>query len=107
MPHGEANYQFFVEVFRKYMEKKPDGKIAQVNKILGDILNCSQADVYDSLEKVLDQLLSKKPLHLYGMAYSQIEEFTISTIENQQRLLANNYVPLTTEEIREIFTSLF
>ena len=30
-----------------------------------------------------------------------------STIANQQRLLANNYVELNREEIREIFANLY
>ena len=49
----------------------------------------------------------KKPLREYGMTEAQIDEFTKSTVENQQRLLANNYVFLTDEEIREIFANLY
>ncbi|EQG75629.1 4-hydroxybutyrate dehydrogenase domain protein [Clostridioides difficile] len=41
------------------------------------------------------------------MVESQIDEFTDSTIANQQRLLANNYVELSREEIREIFANLY
>jgi len=41
------------------------------------------------------------------MVESQIDEFTESTIANQQRLLGNNYVFLEKEEIREIFANLY
>jgi len=41
------------------------------------------------------------------MTEAQIDEFTKLTVENQQRLLANNYVFLTDEEIREIFANLY
>lgn len=107
VPHGEANYQFFTEVFKMYMRKEPDGKITRANQIFADILGCDSAFVYDELEKMLGQLVVKKPLREYGMTEAQIDEFTKSTIENQQRLLGNNYVFLTDEEIREIFANLY
>ena len=107
VPHGEANYQFFTEVFKMYMRKNPDGKIAQANAIFADILGCDVANVYDELEKFLGQLIPKKPLKEYGMVEAQIDEFTKMTVDNQQRLLGNNYVFLTDEEIREIFANLY
>ncbi len=41
------------------------------------------------------------------MTKDQVAEFAKSTVDNQQRLLANNYVPLTEEEIAEIFENLY
>jgi len=107
VPHGEANYQFFTEVFKMYMRKNPDGKIKQANQIFADILGCDVANVYDELEKFLNQLIVKKPLREYGMVEAQIDEFTKMTVDNQQRLLSNNYVFLTDEELREIFVNLY
>lgn len=108
VPHGEANYQFFTEVFKMYTRKNPDGKIKEATKLFADYLGCDPGgDVYGELEKFLNKLIMKKPLKEYGMVESQIDEFTVSTIENQQRLLANNYVFLEKEEIREIFNNLF
>lgn len=106
--HGEANYQFFTEVFKMYMKKNPNGKIKQANKIFADILGCSDGpEVYDELEKFLNKLIVKKPLRDYGMVEAQIDDFTKSTVANQQRLLGNNYVPLSDEDIREIFANLY
>ena len=106
--HGEANYQFFTEVFKMYMRKNPNGKIKQANKIFADILGCTDGpEIYDELEKFLNKLIVKKPLREYGMVESQIDEFTKSTVANQQRLLTNNYVPFSDEEIREIFANLY
>lgn len=107
VPHGEANYQFFTEVFKMYMRKAPEGKIAKANQIFADILGCDVSVVYDELEKFLGQIMVKKPLRDYGMTEAQIDEFAKSTVENQQRLLGNNYVFLTDEEIREIFANLY
>ena len=106
--HGEANYQFFTEVFKMYTRKKPDGKIKMATKIFADSLGCDpNGDVYGELEKFLNKLILKKPLREYGMVEAQIDEFTKSTVDNQQRLLGNNYVPLSDAEIREIFANLY
>jgi len=106
--HGEANYQFFTEVFKMYTRKNPDGKIKLATKIFADTLGVDpNGDVYGELETFLNKLIIKKPLREYGMVEAQIDEFTKSTIDNQQRLLGNNYVFLTDEEIREIFANLY
>lgn len=108
VPHGEANYQFFTEVFKMYMRKDPEGKIQRANKIFADILGCkADVTVYDELEKFLGKLIKKQPLKEYGMKEAEIDEFTKLTVDNQQRLLANNYVFLEDSEIREIFANLW
>ncbi len=105
--HGESNFQGFTEVFKVYNKKKPDGKIAVMNKIFADILNCNTVEVYDKLDEFLGQILRKKPLREYGMTEDQAAVFAKSTVENQQRLLGNNYVELSEEEIAEIFMEMF
>ena len=108
VPHGEANYQFFTEVFKLYDQKDPNGKIIQAKEILADVLGCdAKGDVFGELEIFLNKLIAKKPLREYGMVEAQIDEFTVSTVANQQRLLANNYIFLSDEEIREIFANLY
>lgn len=107
VPHGEANYQFFTEVFKMYMRKNPNGKIKKANEVFANILGCKVDVVYDELEKMLNQFIPKKALREYGMNEAQIQQFTDMTVENQQRLLANNYVYLSDEEIREIFANLY
>ncbi|MEG1584191.1 MAG: 4-hydroxybutyrate dehydrogenase [Anaerovorax sp.] len=106
--HGEANYQFFTEVFKMYMKKNPTGKIVSATNILAEALGVDpKGDVYGELETFLNKLIMKKPLREYGMVEAQIDEFAKSTVENQQRLLANNYVPLSDAEVREIFANLY
>ncbi|HHY90172.1 MAG TPA: 4-hydroxybutyrate dehydrogenase [Clostridiales bacterium] len=108
VPHGEANYQFFTEVFKTYNKKNPDGKIKEINQILAKILKIdADADVYGELEKVLNKLLVKKPLREFGMKEEEIELFTDSVIATQQRLLVNNYVPLTREDMLAIYRALY
>lgn len=105
--HGEANYQMFVEVLKTYGRKNPEGKIKNINKILADTLHCESAVVYEELTAVLDKLLSRKPLKEYGMKGEEIESFTDSVISGQQRLLGNSYVPLSREDILNIYKSLY
>ncbi|AYD41102.1 iron-containing alcohol dehydrogenase [Clostridium fermenticellae] len=107
VPHGEANYQMFIEVFKTYYKKKPEGKIKNINRILANILNCDISNVYESLSNILDKLLARKPLREYGMKKEEIQSFTDSVISGQQRLLVNNYVPLSREEIVSIYKNLF
>ncbi len=107
IPHGEANFICFTEVFKMYMRKQPVGKIQEANKIFADVLGCAEADVYPALDEFLGKILEKKPLKEYGMTEDQVAVFAKSTVDNQQRLLGNNYVPLTEEEIAEIFQNLY
>lgn len=107
VPHGEANYAFFTEVFKVYNHKNPEGKIKDLNNILGDILGVSSSNVYHELAKVLDRLLIRKPLKEYGMEESEIELFADNVVKTQQRLLVNNYVELSRDEIRDIFKNLY
>lgn len=107
IPHGEANFICFTEVFKMYMRKQPVGKIQEANKLFCDVLGCEEAVVYEELDSFLGKILEKKPLKEYGMTEDQVAAFAKSTIDNQQRLLGNNYVPLTEEEIAEIFQNLY
>ena len=107
VPHGEANYQFFTEVFKMYTKKKPDGVIKEVNMRLAELLNTSTSEVYEGVEALLGKLLSKNKLRSYGMREDEKLKFTESVIEGQGRLLANNYVTLTKEDILEIYTTLY
>ena len=107
VPHGEANYQFFTEVFKFYYKKKPFGNITEVNALLAHLLETDTEHVYEELDYLLGKLLSKNPLHTYGMKPEEIDGFTDNVLQTQQRLLANNHVELTREEIKEIYSTLY
>ncbi len=107
VPHGEANYEFFIEVFKFYNHKNPQGKIKKVNELLSEILEVPVEEVYQELGKLLEKLINKKNLREYGMKEEEIESFTDSVIEGQQRLLVNNYVALSREEILTIYKNLY
>lgn len=107
VPHGEANYAMFTGVYKAYMSIKPNGKIAELNKYLANIVNCDENRVYDEIEILLNKIIPKKPLHKYGMKESEIKEFTESVMKEQGRLMANNYVELKKEQVYNIYKSLY
>ena len=113
VPHGESNYQFLTAVFKLYFRKNPNGAIRDLNLILIDALKLdkecvdNQAIIYDKIDELLNQLTPKNKLSFYGMKPEEIDGFTDSVIATQQRLLANNYVPLTREEMIIIYQKLY
>lgn len=107
VPHGEANYEFFIEVFKFYNNKKPKGKIEKLNEILASILKVPVQEVYKELENILTNLIQKKKLREYGMKEEEIYSFVESVINTQKRLLTNNYAEMNKEDMINIYRNLF
>ncbi|AGK98995.1 4-hydroxybutyrate dehydrogenase [Clostridium pasteurianum] len=107
VPHGESNYEMFTGVFKKYQALKPIGKITKLNGFLAKILGCKEDKVYMEIEKLLNVLIPKKPLHEYGVSEEELKEFTENVMTKQGRLMANNYTELTRETVYEIYKSLY
>ena len=105
--HGEANYQFLTEVFKHYQAGNPNGDIKVLNTFLADVMGCNADDVYEKIEELLGQIISKKPLHEYGMKEEEIESFAVSVEKTQQRLLNQSYVKFSVEEMMEIYRALY
>lgn len=103
VPHGEANYQFFMDVMELYELKKPEGRIQNLKQTIADVFGWEINSAFLNLRELLSNFMETRPLKEYGMTKEQIAEFAESTVQNQQRLLKNNYVELTKEEITDIF----
>ena len=63
--------------------------------------------VYEELEKLLNVMIPKKALHEYGVSEEELEEFMDSVLENQGRLMANNFVELDRERVYKIYKECF
>lgn len=107
VPHGEANYQFFIEVFKYYENKQPIGKIKDVKKIFSEIIGSTEENVFEDLGNILNKLLVLKPLREYGMKEEEVQGFAKNVFETQQRLLGNNYVPFTELDLVKIYSKLY
>ena len=105
--HGESNYAMFTGVMKNYMELKTDGEIAKLNRFLADILECPVRYVYEELEKLLNVLIPKKALREYGVKEEELSEFADSVMENQGRLMANNFVALDRDRVYKIYKELW
>lgn len=112
VPHGETNYQFFAEVFKLYLRKKPGSKLEILGNLAMSQLNragiaCSPDNVFDKLDLFLEKMIPLPRLHEYGMREEEINSFSQSVMDNQQRLLVNSYAPFTIEDAREIYRNRF
>jgi len=107
VPHGESNYVLFTAVYRKYMELDPNGSIGLLNYILSSVLSTPIETVYESLDKLLEIILPHKNMSEYGVKKEEINEFTVSVMERQGRLMANNYCKLDERLVKEIYESVF
>lgn len=107
VPHGESNYAVFTGVMKNYIEVKEDGEIAVMMNFIAALLGCPRNEVWDALEGLLNKILPKKPLRAYGVKEEELEEFTDSVMQRQQRLMANNFVPLDRERVLKIYMELY
>ena len=104
VPHGEANTRLLMPVFNAYLAKQPDGRIHDLTFVLHRAFGLGPSgNPWIKLSKMLDLLLPPKKLREYGMTEAEIEAFSDLVIATQQRLLVNNYVPRSRDEIRDIY----
>ena len=112
VPHGESNYQYFVPVLRWYEKKAPGGRLDELKDILKKNMEAggfgrtdSDESAVDLLGELLDRVLPAKKMREYGVVQEEIAPFAQSTVDNQQRLLKNSYVPFSREEIQAVYQS--
>lgn len=55
----------------------------------------------------MDEVLKAQPLRELGVKEDDLPEFAHNVIETQQRLLKNNYVQLTEEQLLEVYKSAY
>ncbi len=107
VPHGESNYQFFTDVLYTYYKKQPEGKIQDIMNLIADTCKSNgftaEGNGIDVLVALLSAVLPKKKMSDFGAVQDDVRPFAESTVANQQRLLKNNYVPLTVDEIEAIY----
>lgn len=107
IPHGQANQLMFEDVMCKYQEKKPIGKLNQLEEILAKNLDCEPVFALKKLYQLMNDVLEKKPLHEVGVTADELPVYAKNVLETQQRLLNNNYVELTEADILDIYTKAF
>ncbi len=107
VPHGEANYVFFMAVFRKYLELHPKGKIMDLANTISFSLGVDSHSSFEKLASLLQAILPLKTMKEYGAKEEDLLEFTLNTMEKQGRLTANGYIPLNKNQLLAIYKSVF
>lgn len=106
-PHGKSNYIMLNGVLNKYAEKGGCKKLETLKGILSECLECKSGDAFTALDELMGRLLKKQSLSSFGLSESDLLSFTESVTANQQRLLANDPVALTAEDILDIYKKLY
>lgn len=101
VPHGKANYIVFEEVFKMYKELGAD--ISSVENILSEVLDCDIDNVWKKMFELIGFVLTRQRLREFGVDEAKCEEMADSVIENQQRLLGNNPIKLSKENMKAVY----
>jgi len=103
VPHGKANHMVFEGVFNMYKELGAD--LSPAEEVLAPIFGCSKEESWKNMFELLDFVLEREKLGSLGVDEAKADEMAASVIQNQQRLLANNPIKLSQEQIRKIYQS--
>ncbi len=107
VPHGEANYAFLDIVLRKYEQLNPNGKIQSLKHILGDCLGVVGDDqVIAALAELLNRIIPLKSLQEYGVQENELGNFAEAAMA-QERLMKNNYKPLSLQDVTKMYQSRY
>lgn len=107
IPHGQSNQLMFCDVMEKYKEIKPIGQINQLEDVIAECLGVESGKALSTLYKLMDDVLKKEPLRNFGVKESDLPVFAGDVIKTQQRLLKNNYVELSEEQLLEIYKAAY
>lgn len=78
-----------------------------MNCFLSGLLDCRESQVYNELDRLLEQIIARKRLREYEMSANEIQDFAKSVEESQQRLLNQSYVKLNVDQIEKIYRILY
>ena len=108
LAHGEATRLFLASVFHAYVEKAPNGKIADLTALIGQVLGVESDGMraIDALDALLAEVAPAKRLTDYGMSPGDAPAYAQKVIATQQRLLVNCYVPLSSRDIEQVYERL-
>lgn len=107
VPHGEANYAVFTEVFKTYAKKGARGSFDELVLLLCRLLPSPLHLVFSKLDDLLGAVMEKKPLQAYGVTPAEIEDMAQSVMATQGRLMARNPVTLTMDDVINIYKKLY
>lgn len=107
VPHGEANYLFFVAVFQAYEAQRNDGVFAELTSYIAGMLQTRPEEAWPTLDALLGRLIPRKPLMAYQVTLEDVANFTDCVVTQQQRLINNSYVKLDRDTVEKIYMGVY
>lgn len=107
IPHGQSNQLMFKDVMKMYKKIKPTGRINDLEAVIAESLSVAPENALEELYALMDKVLKSAPLEEFGVKKSDLAIFAGDVIKTQQRLLRNNYVQLSEEQILEIYEAAY
>ena len=107
IPHGQSNQLMFAEVMRKYKSLATEGRLLELEEVLAGCLRVAPEQSLEALCELMDQILKREPLAAFGVKEEELPEFAADVIKTQQRLLKNNLLPLSEEDILDIYRAAY
>lgn len=101
VPHGKANHMVFQATFNMYKELGAD--LSPAEEVLAEIFGCAKEETWEKMFDLLDFVLECEKLGSIGVGEAEAAEMAASVIQNQQRLLANNPIELSQEQVKTIY----
>lgn len=99
IPHGQSNQLMFKDAMEKYKQIQPTGRINDLEDIIAECLGVTQSEALTALYELMNKVLKKEPLRNFGVKESDLPVFAGDVIKTQQRLLKNNYIQLSEEQV--------
>lgn len=110
MPHGRMVALLLFPVLRMYAKKAPDNpKLVAFAKLIRDEMGIegSTTEAIAAFDKLMNNLLPKERLRDMGMPKGREREYAQGVVNTQERLCVQGLVPLTVDDITEIFKELW
>ena len=92
---------------KMYKKIKPTGRINDLEAVIAESLSVTPENALEELYSLMDKVLESAPFEEFGVKKSDLPIFAKDVIKTQQRLLKNNYVQLSEEQILEIYESAY
>lgn len=107
IPHGQSNQLMFASVMKKYKEIQPEGRINDLEDVIAGCLDVTPEKALETLYHLMDSILMSEPLKNFGVKEKDLPVFAKDVAATQLRLLRNNYVPLSEEQLLAIYKAAF
>lgn len=103
LPHGLAVYATLEACLKFYANHGID--LSELKETIASAINVDKENALEEMYKILDETIKAPDFNELGVTKEKCHEYADSVYKNQQRLLVNSPITLSTDDIEEIFIS--